>query len=120
MPYNLPPVGTPGQRFEYADTNYILLELIVEKVTNSTLTKEIRSRILTPLNMKDTFMEVREPIPGGFANGYRKVNGSLTNVTQVDEGNGLGDGGIISTSGRFSKIYSWFVSRSKITLSPNP
>jgi len=115
--YNLPPVGTPGQRFEYADTNYILLELIVEKITNSTLTKEIRSRILTPLNMKDTFMEVREPIPGGFANGYRKVNGSLTNVTQLDEGNGLGDGGLISTAADLAKFIHGLLAEGKL-LSP--
>ncbi|MFB8790170.1 MAG: serine hydrolase domain-containing protein [Potamolinea sp.] len=115
--YNLPPVGTPGQRFEYADTNYILLELIVEKVTNFTLTKEIRSRILTPLNMKDTFMEVQETIPGGFANGYRKVNGSRTNVTQLDEGNGLGDGGLISTSADLAKFIHGLLAEAKL-LSP--
>lgn len=115
--YNLPPVGTPGQRFEYSDTNYILLELIVEKVTNSILTKEIRSRILTPLNMKDTFMEVRESIPGGFANGYRKVNGSRTNVTQLDEGNGLGDGGLISTAPDLAKFIHGLLAEAKL-LSP--
>jgi D-alanyl-D-alanine carboxypeptidase len=116
--YNLAPVGNPGEKFEYADTNYILLEIIVETVTNSTLTKEIRSRILTPLNMKDTFMEVHESIPGGFANGYRKVNGSRTNVTQLDEGNGLGDGGLISTSEDLAKFIHGLLAEAKL-LSPD-
>lgn len=116
--YNLPPVGNPGEKFEYADTNYILLELIVEKVTSSTLTKEIRARILTPLNMKDTFMEVRESIPGGFANGYRKVNNTRTNVTQLNEGNGLGDGGIISTSADLAKFIHGLLAEAKL-LSPD-
>jgi len=42
--------------FLYADTNYLILGLIIEHVTGNTLAHEIRTRILNPLNMRNTFM----------------------------------------------------------------
>lgn len=46
----------PGQGY-YANTNYTLLGLIIEKVTGQPAEKEIRRRILEPLNMDQTYLE---------------------------------------------------------------
>jgi len=112
--YNLAPVGTPGEKFDYSDTNYILLELIIDKVTGSTLTTQIRDRILTPLGLNNTFMELREQIPGGFVNSYRKVDGVQTNVTQLNEANGLGDGGLISSASDLAKFVHALLAEGKL------
>ncbi|KAK5133538.1 hypothetical protein LTR08_007675 [Meristemomyces frigidus] len=55
---------TPGTWY-YANTNYTLLGLIVEKITQNTAEEEIRRRILQSLNMKQTFLE-------GFEDSSRK------------------------------------------------
>ena len=46
----------PGKGFHYADTNYILLGLVIEKATGSSLDAELRSRIFVPLGMRDTYL----------------------------------------------------------------
>jgi D-alanyl-D-alanine carboxypeptidase len=94
--------AVPRGSFFYSNTNYLLLELIIEKVTGNSLTQEIRQRITEPLELKDTFMETHEPIPGGFVQGYQDWNddGKAENVTNplLNDGLGLGDGGLVSSA----------------------
>lgn len=98
--YDLEPEAEPGEKHYYSNTNYILLELIVEQVTGNTLAQELRDRIHEPLELKDTFTEMRERIPGGFVHGYEDWDGDgkRDDVTRKNGGNGLGDGGLISTA----------------------
>jgi len=48
------PVAEPGAGFHYANTNYLLLGEIVEKVTSRPWYAEVRSRILEPLGLRHT------------------------------------------------------------------
>lgn len=98
--YDLDPLAKPGQKFHYANTNYILLELIVEAVTENSLAREMRDRIHAPLGLVDTFTEMHEEIPGGFVEGYPDWNGDgeIDNLTHCHHCTGLGDGGLISSA----------------------
>jgi D-alanyl-D-alanine carboxypeptidase len=73
----------PGESWQYSNTNYILLGAIVEAATNSNVASEIRSRIIEPLELDDTFFAQEEEIPGGFVNGYWDFDGDgeLNDVT---------------------------------------
>lgn len=42
--------------FTYADTNFVILGIIIEHITQNTLASEIRTRILEPVGMANTFM----------------------------------------------------------------
>lgn len=44
----------PGEGWAYANTNYFLLGLIVERLTGSTLAAELERRMLTPLGLEST------------------------------------------------------------------
>jgi D-alanyl-D-alanine carboxypeptidase len=46
----------PGQAYAYANTNYMLLGLIVERLTGNTLADEIDGRFLAPLDLYATRM----------------------------------------------------------------
>ena len=46
----------PGEGWAYANTNYYLLGMIVERVTGSTLEQEIERRFLDPLDLGSTRM----------------------------------------------------------------
>ncbi|MGD2183632.1 serine hydrolase domain-containing protein [Lusitaniella coriacea] len=97
--YDEEPERKPGKKHSYCNSNYILLQLIVEEITERTLAAEIRDRILEPAGLKNTFMAVQEPIPGGFVTGYADFDGDGewdSNSVPVG-GGGLGDGGLIST-----------------------
>jgi len=117
--YDAEPQASPGKKFLYTDTNYILLELIVEKTTGETLAKEIRSRILKPLGLKNTFTELHEATTGYVATGYgdRNKDGKLVSFAEVNDGNGLGDGALVSNADDLAKfVKALFVK--KTLLSP--
>lgn len=46
----------PGTRFSYNNTNYVLLALIVEKVTGKSFPQYLKETIFTPLQMEHTFV----------------------------------------------------------------
>lgn len=60
---NMQPTFAPGKGYLYTDTDYILLGLIVERISEKVLSDFFRESIFVPLEMKNTFMNVRsEPI----------------------------------------------------------
>ena len=117
--YDAKPQAAPGEKFLYTDSNYILLELIVEKTTGGTLAQAIRSRILKPLDLKNTFTELREPIIGEVATGYghRNKDGKTVSFADINDGNGLGDGGLVSNAEDLAK-FSKALFAKKTLLSP--
>lgn len=63
------PVAAPGERFSYASTNYLVLGLLVERLTGNPLADELRARVFEPLGLQRTTFE-----PGTArlrAHGYR-------------------------------------------------
>ncbi|MGB3006466.1 MAG: serine hydrolase domain-containing protein [Chitinophagaceae bacterium] len=50
------PVSSPGSRFNYCNTNYILLALIIEKITGLSYPDYMQQKIFTPLQMSNTFV----------------------------------------------------------------
>jgi D-alanyl-D-alanine carboxypeptidase len=58
-------LAPPGERYSYANTNYTLLGMVIEKVTGNEAVDEIHRRILTPLRLKDIHLEGFEPVPAG-------------------------------------------------------
>lgn len=63
--------GAPG-RWSYANTNYILLGMIVERVTGNPLAYELEGRIIAPLGLRDTGLAPPTAEPGDLARGYVK------------------------------------------------
>ena len=47
----------PGTAFHYSDTNYIILGLLIEKLTGHSLHQELRTRIFDPLGMEHTYLD---------------------------------------------------------------
>jgi len=46
----------PGAKFQYSDTGYTLLALIIERVSHQTFEKFLSENIFQPLNMRNTFI----------------------------------------------------------------
>jgi D-alanyl-D-alanine carboxypeptidase len=65
-----PPAFPAGEKFEYSNTNYILLGLLVEKVTAEPFADYLGSEILGPLNLADTSLPAgtafAQPHPRGY------------------------------------------------------
>jgi D-alanyl-D-alanine carboxypeptidase len=66
---NKKPLFAAGKGFNYSDTNYILVGLIIEKATGKTLYAEITERITKPLKLERTIPSNSITLPE-VSNGY--------------------------------------------------
>lgn len=99
------PTFRPGDRFEYCNTNFCLLERIVERVTGRTLGEELAERVLAPLHMCTHDLPVRGhlSLPEPFIRGYDRTGGGWQDCSE--EFFGRGDGAIISTALDVSRFF---------------
>lgn len=101
----------PGSRWEYSNTNFIMLALIVEKVSGKSYPLYLQENVFKPARMKRTFV-LKSNIPDRFkediADGYRSasfVSDADSNISSLrgalayykTVGNLYGAGGIYST-----------------------
>jgi D-alanyl-D-alanine carboxypeptidase len=82
---DLAPPFAPGQGFAYADTNYILLGMVIEQVSGGTYEAALRRRILEPVALRDTVPSDRRSLPG-LAAGYAQLPAFFRMPPKVAEG----------------------------------
>jgi D-alanyl-D-alanine carboxypeptidase len=64
------PNFAPGSAFEYSNTNYLLLAMIIEEVTGNAFPSELNDRIFRPLRLGDTSYPTSSVIRGHHVHGY--------------------------------------------------
>jgi D-alanyl-D-alanine carboxypeptidase len=67
------PVARPGKRWAYSNTNYLLLGEVVEAVTGTSLATEVRTRLLDPLGLDQTWYQAAERPRADLTTGYRLI-----------------------------------------------
>ncbi len=92
------PYFSPGKGFHYSNTNFVLLAMIIEKVTGNTYEEALDRRIFKPLNLNSTTFPVVHSthMTGNYSHGYLEVGGVLKDYTVSDHSIQWGAGGIIS------------------------
>jgi D-alanyl-D-alanine carboxypeptidase len=105
--YGLPPVAAPDATYFYSNTNYLLLQLVLEAASGQALGDLIRARILDPLRLNETYTQISESLPGGFVSGYSDFDGDgvAEDVSGINDGAGLGDGGLVATADDVTRFY---------------
>ena len=92
---NLKPSFVPGNGFHYSDTNYLLLAVLIEQISQKSLHQVYREKIIIPFGLTDTYLEFHE-LPEQVKSVVYPYHGihSLENInTSFD----WGCGGLIST-----------------------
>ena len=77
-----PPNFKPDEKYEYNNTNYALLGLLVEKIDGKPLAQVMHDRLFGPLNLKDTLLPASpvNTIPEPFSHGYLYGSSSVALV----------------------------------------
>ncbi|MBB5939713.1 serine hydrolase domain-containing protein [Streptomyces zagrosensis] len=86
------------QRWGYANTNYVLVGLLIERVTGHSWAQEVHERIIEPLGLRHTLIPGTSPyVPQPTATAYTAFPGTtdLTDTTLAYAG--FADGALIST-----------------------
>ncbi|MCE7081118.1 serine hydrolase [Streptomyces sp. ST2-7A] len=90
----------PGTAFEYSNTNYIALGLLIERVTGRHWGAEVDERIIKPLKLTGTHVPRGDDpeIHGPHAHGYMKIAGRSEDVTLMNPTEACSAGSLISTA----------------------
>lgn len=88
----------PGTQFQYSNTNFVLLGLVVEKVGGQRLTDFLEKRVLRPAQLRHTFLpdnsEFPQPHPHGYTN--QTLSGEVADSTDWNPSWAWAAGGMIS------------------------
>ncbi len=97
---------TPGRKQEYRGINYVLLALLIERLTGRPYGEVVADRILRPLGLHHTCVPGNDPrIHGPHVHGYMKMtDGSLLDITDFDQSAAWGEGEMISTTGDLDRF----------------
>ncbi|GAA3235498.1 serine hydrolase domain-containing protein [Nonomuraea helvata] len=97
------PQFAPGKSWGYSNTGYVLLGLLVQKVTGRPVSAEITDRIMTPLGLGDTYwpaageQKIRGVHPGAYKSKTSKPGGEPVDVSEMDPSRGWAAGQLVST-----------------------
>lgn len=102
-------IFTPGSRFEYSNTNYVLLSLIAEKLDGKPFKQILSKRVTTPLELQNTYYGGKINPVANEAYSYTR-NEEWTRATETDMSVPLGAGAIVSTpediNSFFTKLFN--------------
>ena len=101
------PISPLGPPTHYSDSNYVLLELIAEKVTGEPLGDTIQSEILDKVGLDATSYPTTSAMPDPFSHGYlAQPFGGPRDVTLGNPGVAGGAGAMISS---LEDLHQWAV-----------
>ncbi|OXM59612.1 serine hydrolase domain-containing protein [Amycolatopsis vastitatis] len=103
----MPPTGPAGDNWSYANTNYIILGLLIERITGRPYGDELRERVLGPLGLTGTSLPGTDPgIRGPHQRAYLPMaDGSVRDCTSYHMSAFWAAGELISTAADVNTFY---------------
>jgi CubicO group peptidase (beta-lactamase class C family) len=104
---NKPMMYTPDEKFQYNNTGYVVLGLIIEKITNMLFDEYLSKNVFEVCKMNNTGYYELDRLPEKCANAYiydDKREEYYTNIYSVDV-KGTGAGGAFTTITDIEKIW---------------
>lgn len=114
---NKPMMYQSGERFQYNNTGFVVLGLIIEKLTSQLFDEHLKKDVFEPCGMFDTGYYELDRLPESCANSYiyDKQRGEYyTNIYSVDV-KGTGAGGAFTTVLDINKFWSNLLSEKLIS-----
>jgi D-alanyl-D-alanine carboxypeptidase len=96
----------PGTGWSYSNTGYVLLGMIIERVTGNPWYQEVHKRIIRPLGLRHTLWPGTDPsLPHPHANGYKRFTTGqpLVDVTELIDADA--SGGLLSTTADLNRFF---------------
>jgi D-alanyl-D-alanine carboxypeptidase len=117
-----PALFAPGTDWGYANINYVLAGLLIEKVAGRPYGDELQRRILRPLGLRDTVVPGTSPdIPGPHAHGYYRYQDAgqwkVVDITRQNPSWASSAGEMISTT---KDLHTFFTALNSGKLLPPP
>lgn len=107
---------TPGEKFEYSSSGYIILSYIIEILSNKTYSEFLKENIFDQLSMNSTGFCYKEIDIPGFASLYDVKEGKIEKAADIDMRIASGGGGLYSTA---FDLFKWNQALLKSSLLPS-
>ncbi|MBZ9638659.1 beta-lactamase family protein [Streptomyces sp. PSKA30] len=104
-----PPQFEPGTSWKYSNTNYLLLGLIIEKLTGRSYAEEIERRITRPLAMRATYFpgtDPHVPAPTRHYSTFTEDPGKTYDVTELNPSWAWAAGEMVTNSADLNRFYT--------------
>ncbi|GGC64936.1 serine hydrolase domain-containing protein [Undibacterium terreum] len=95
---SLPLDFQPGEKHSYSNSGYVLLGILIEKVSGQSYESFLQQHIFTPLEMKDSGYDLTKEVIAHRAAGYSLKNGHFENADYMDMGIPFSAGALYSTT----------------------
>jgi D-alanyl-D-alanine carboxypeptidase len=102
-----PPLFPAGMGWTYSNTDYLLVGMIIERITSRTLAAQVKRRILDPLGLRETSFPADTPtLPAPAARGYLPgTDNTPLDVTEFNPTIYWAAGAMISTVDDLARFY---------------
>lgn len=97
------PLFEPAEsgKWSYSNTGYIMLGLIIEKVTGSSYEQNLVKRIIRPLRLKKTYLQIGQPKAGSLPQAYYGLPFTFA-TGEWNASQGWAAGAVVSTPDEFA------------------
>ena len=98
----------PGTQWKYTNTNYIVLGMLIERVSQRPVGEQIDERIVKKLGLSHTYFPApgEEKIRGTHPRGYHlSAEGKLEDITEMDPTWGWAAGAMVSTPSELNTFF---------------
>ena len=98
----------PGAQWKYTNTNYVVLGMLVERVSQRPVGEQIDQRIVKKLGLSHTYFPApgEEKIRGTHPQGYHlSAEGKLEDITEMDPAWGWAAGAMVSTPSELNTFF---------------
>ena len=103
-----PAAFEPGTQWKYTNTNYIVLGMLIERVSQRPVGEQIDQRIVKKLGLSHTYFPApgEEKIRGTHPRGYHlNGEGKLEDITEMDPAWGWAAGAMVSTPSELNTFF---------------
>ena len=103
-----PAAFEPGAQWKYTNTNYVVLGMLVERVSQRPVGEQIDERIVKKLGLSHTYFPApgEEKIRGTHPQGYHlSAGGKLEDITEMDPAWGWAAGAMVSTPSELNTFF---------------
>ena len=96
--------SAPGSGFAYSNAGYVILALVIERLTQQNFQDAVADLVFAPARLHDTAYLRLDELPAGTATGYLGAEGDRANTLHLPV-RGNGDGGAFTTASDLHRFW---------------
>ncbi len=99
----------PGEAYDYSNFGYAIIGRIIENVSGQSFAEQLDKRLLAPLGMNDTTLDMTAIPESELAEAYHWLNNDYVKEPVLGSGAFDSIGGVWTTADDYAKFVAWYL-----------